>query len=102
MDRFVPRDDLFRWCCSILLLPARRVGCVDPALRGDIAAYFRGHVLGHEHDAQAHGLCNALDGRQARIAFAALDLGQMLWRHARGNRDRFQRQMTLIALPAQG
>lgn len=77
-------------------------GRVDPALRGDVAADFWSHLLWHEHDAQAHGLCYALDGRQAWIAFPALDLRQMLWRHARGTRDRIQRQMPLVALPAQG
>ena len=67
----------------------RSRGRVNPALSGDVAADFRGHVLWHEHDAQAHGLCNTLYGRQAWVALAALDLGQMLRRHARDTRDRF-------------
>lgn len=80
----------------------RNRGCIDPALHGHVSADFWRHILGYEHDAQAHGLCNTLDGRQAWIAFAALDLRQMLWRHARDTRNRIQRQMPLVALPAQG
>jgi hypothetical protein len=78
-----------------------RLGGVGAAVVGDVPAQLRRHGLRHDEDGHPHRLRHALDGRQTRIALAALNLRQMLRRHAYLGRQVLQRQTTLIALAAQ-
>gem|GEM_PF-4057588 len=82
-------------------LRCERLGGVGAAVVGDIPAQLRRHGFRHDQDSHPHRLGHTLDGRQTRIALAALNLRQMLRRHADLGRQVLQRQTTLIALAAQ-
>ena len=54
------------------------VGAAALAYSGDGPAQLGRHGLRHDQDSHPHRLGHALDGRQTRIALAALNLRQML------------------------
>ncbi len=82
-------------------LHAERLCRVGAAVVGNVPAQLGRHGLRHDQDSHPHPLGHALDRRQTRIALAALNLRQMLWRHAHLRIQVRQRQTTLIALAAQ-